>query len=354
VRNSSNAQQGLTVGVDLGDKYSHVCVLNAHGEIVEEGRIATTREALERRFAGMAPAAMAIEAGTHSNWVYDLLTSLGHDVVVANPRKLRAITANERKSDQMDARMLARLRRADSQLLSPVVPRAEHMRRDLGVMRARAALVQARTMLVNHVRGVAKSSGSRLRKCSAESLHKAELPADLVSVLAPLLQVLERLTEQVHVYDQHIAKLSKESYPQTSLLRQVQGVGPLTALCFTLTIGDAGRFKNARAAGAYAGLTPRRDQSGDRDPELRITKCGDEMLRTLLVQCAHRILGPFGPDCDLRRFGLKLAERGGKNAKRRAVVATARKLSVLLLALMRSGEVYEPLRNSPAARRASA
>jgi transposase len=179
VRNSSNAQQGLTVGVDLGDKYSHVCVLDAHGEIVEESRIATTREALERRFAGMAPAAMAIEAGTHSNWVYDLLTSLGHDVVVANPRKLRAITANERKSDQMDARMLARLRRADSQLLSPVVPRAEHMRRDLGVMRARAALVQARTMLVNHVRGVAKSSGSRLRKCSAESLHKAELPAEL-------------------------------------------------------------------------------------------------------------------------------------------------------------------------------
>lgn len=354
MRNSINAQQGLTIGVDLGDKYSQVCVLDARGEIVEEGRVATTREALERRFKGMAPAAMAIEAGTHSNWVFDLLTSLGHDVVVANPRKLRAITANERKSDQMDALMLARLRRADRQLLSPVAPRAEHMRRDLGVLRARAALVQARTMLVNHVRGVAKSSGSRLRKCSAESLHKTELPVELAGLLTPLLQVLERLTEQVHVYDQHIAKLSKESYPQTSLLRQVEGVGPITALCFTLTIGDARRFKNARAAGAYAGLTPRRDQSGDRDPELRITKCGDEMLRTLLVQCAHRILGPFGPECDLRRFGLKLAERGGKNAKRRAVVATARKLSVLLLALMRSGEVYEPLRNSPAARKESA
>lgn len=351
---SNSVVERLTIGVDLGDKFSQVCVLDARGEVVEEARIATTREALERRFGGMAPAAMAIEAGTHSNWVFDLLTALGHDVVVADPRKLRAISANERKSDRMDALMLARLRRADRALLSPVAPRAEHIRRDLGVLRARAALVEARTMLVNHVRGVAKSSGSRLRKCSTASLHKAELPAELYAVLTPLVQVLEQLTLQIRVYDQQITKLCQGAYPQTDLLRQVAGVGPITALCFTLTIGDARRFKNARAVGAYTGLTPRRDQSGDRDPELRITKCGDRMLRTLLVQCAHRILGPFGPDCDLRSFGLKLIERGGKNAKKRAIVATARKLSVLLLALMRSGEVYEPLRNSPAARKASA
>lgn len=124
------------------------------------------------------------------------------------------------------------------------------------------------------------------------------------------------------------------------------GVGPVTALTYVLTIDDPARFRKSRAVGSYLGLACRRSQSGDKDPELRITKAGDPALRFLLVQAAHYILGPFGPDTDLKRWGLALATRGRKNARKRAVVAVARKLGVLLHRLWVTGTVYEPLRNS--------
>ena len=135
-------------------------------------------------------------------------------------------------------------------------------------------------------------------------------------------------------------------YPETDLLRQVEGVGALTALAFVLTLENPERFAKSRSVGAYLGLEPAQDQSGDRDPQRHISKEGDEMLRKLLVGSAHYILGPFGSDSDLRRHGEKIASRGGKNAKKRAAVAVARKLSVLLQRLWVTGEVYEPLRNA--------
>jgi transposase len=267
-------------------------------------------------------------------------------VIVANARKVRAISANERKSDSLDARMLARLGRVDRTLLQPVAVRAEALRLDLTLVRARAALVESRTQLVNSVRGLAKASGHRLPSCSAASLHKQELPEEMRPALAPLMALLGQISKTITEYDKKIVELCDQRYPQTRLLTQVKGVGPLTALHFVLSVGDTKRFPKPRDVGAYFGLVPRRDQSGDRDPELRISKTGDRMMRTLLVQCAHHILGRFGQDSDLRRFGERLADRGGKSAKKRAVVATARKLAVLLLALLRSGEEYEPLRNS--------
>ena len=130
------------------------------------------------------------------------------------------------------------------------------------------------------------------------------------------------------------------------LLRQVPGVGALTALTYVLTLEDPARFADPRAVGSYLGLRPRQADSGDLSPQLHVTKAGDEMLRRLLVGAAHYILGPFGPDTDLRRWGLGLAARGGKRGKRLAVVAVARKLSVLLLRLWATGEAYEPLRNA--------
>ena len=165
--------------------------------------------------------------------------------------------------------------------------------------------------------------------------------------LGPILEQIGSLTERIRKYDRKLEAISKESYPETSLLRQVEGIGPLTALTFVLTIEDPYRFEKSRSVGAYLGLVPARDQSGDRDPrEKRISKEGEEMLRKLLVSCAHYILGPFGSDSDLRRHGQKIASRGGKNAKKRAVVAVARKLAVLLHSLWMSAEVYEPLRNT--------
>ena len=335
-----------TVGVDLGDKRSRVCVLDAEGKILNEGSVVTSKAGFEHRFKAMQASRVVLETGTHANWVHDLVKQFGHEVIVANARKVRAISANERKSDELDARMLAQLGRVDVRLLEPVSVRPVQARQDLTLLRARAALVTARTEIVNSVRGLAKALGHKLKKCSAASLHKHPVDPELQPALEPMLRLLEHLTTTIRGYDREIVRLSKTRYPQTKLLRPVKGVGALSALYFVLVIGDPSRFEDARDVGAYFGLVPRRDQSGSRDPQLRIDKTGDRMARTLMVQCSHHILGRFGQDSDLRRFGLKLAARGGKSAKKRAVVATARKLSVLLFALLRSGEVYKPLRNS--------
>jgi transposase len=346
MKERSVSESVLTIGVDLGDRTSRICVLDAQGEIVEEASIATSAVGFGRKFAVLPRSRVVIETGAHANWVHDLLKRVGHEVIVANARKVRAISANERKSDTRDARMLARLGRADIRLLEPVAVRPEQERQDLVVIRARAALVETRTALVNSMRGMAKSSGHRLPKCSTASLHKRAVDGTLASALRPLLKLLGQLTAAIDAYDKQIEALSRKRYPQTARLTQVKGVGTLSALAFVLVIGDPQRFKDGRNAGAYLGLVPRRDQSGDKDPQLRISKTGDRMMRTLLVQCAHHILGRFGADSDLRRFGERIAARGGKSAKKRAVVATARKLAVLLFALLRTGAAYEPLKNS--------
>jgi transposase len=340
----------VTAGVDLGDKYSYLCLLDTDGgEVIEEGRVRTTPEALRRRFASERPMRVAIEAGTHSPWVSRLLEECGHQVLVANSRKLRLIYANKRKTDEIDAENLARLARVDPKLLYPLRHRGEESQAHMAIIRSRQALVDCRTQLVNHVRGAVKSFGHRLPKCPARSFHKkaaAHIPEALWPALGPILEQIGSLTERIRDYERHLETISKEHYPETELLRQVEGIGALTALTFVLTLEDPYRFAKSRSVGAYLGLVPARDQSGDRDPQRHISKEGDEMLRKLLVGSAHYILGPFGSDSDLRRHGEKIASRGAKNAKKRAVVAVARKLSVLLHRLWITAEVYEPLYNA--------
>jgi len=202
--------------------------------------------------------------------------------------------------------------------------------------------------LVNHVRGAVKSFGHRLPKCPARSFHKRapeHIPEALLPALGPVLEQIGSLTQRIREYDRQLETVSEEHYPETQLLRQVEGIGPLTALTFVLTLEDPSRFEKSRSVSAYLGLVPSRDQSGDRDPQRRISKEGDEMLRKLLVGSAHYILDPFGKDSDLRRHGQKIASRGRKNAKKRAAVAVARKLAVLLHSLWISAEVCEPLGN---------
>jgi transposase len=203
--------------------------------------------------------------------------------------------------------------------------------------------------LVNHVRGAVKSFGARLPKCPARSFHKRakeHVPEALLPALGPVLEQIASLTERIRDYDWRLVAISKDHYPETELLRQVEGVGPLTALTFVLTLEDPHRFERSRSVGAYLGLVPATARSGESDPQKRISKEGDEMLRRLLVGSAHYVLGPFGSDSDLRRHGQKIASRGGKNAKKRAVVAVARKLSVLLHHLWLTGEVYDPLHDA--------
>ena len=330
---ASKERPKMTAGLDLGDKYSYLCLIDQESaEVVEEGRLRTAPEALRRRFASEQPLRIAIEAGTHSPWASRVLEECGHEVLVANARKLKLIYANKRKTDEVDAENLARPARLDPKLLYPLKHRDEDSQAHLAIIRSRAALVGTRTQLVNHVRGTVKSFGARLPKCPARSFHRRapqHIPEALRPALGSILEQIGSLTERIRDYERKLQAISEERYPETGLLRQVEGVGPLTALTFVLTLEDPNRFEKSRSVGAYLGLVPARKQSGDRDPQKRISKEGDEMLRKLLVSCAHYVLGPFGSDSDLRRHGEKIASRGGKNAKKRAVVATARKLAVL-------------------------
>ena len=347
----------LTIGLDLGDRSSSYCILDEAGKILLEQKLPTTPEAMKQTFAKMPRSRIAMETGTHSPWISRLLKALGHEVIVAHAQNVRLIVKSRRKDDRIDARTLARLARIDPELLSPVQHRSAQAQLHLTEIRARAGLVSARTALVNAARGLVKSHGERLRKCGTFQVSReitSDLSTELREALQPLLREVESLNERIQEYDRRIEKMAKEKYPETALLKQVKGVGDLIATTYVLTLEDAKRFRKSRDAGCFVGLQPGRRNSGESEPQMHISKEGDEYLRTLLVQGAHYILGPFGEDSDLRRWGQRLAARGGKNAKKRAVVAVARKLAVLLHRLWVSGEPYEPLRNSQKAISAAA
>lgn len=337
------------IGIDLGDRRSRYWFLDAGGETVVEGSLATTKVEFLAHFSQIARSRIALEVGTHSPWVNALLEELGHEVYVANPRKMESIYKNKRKNDRADAKILAHNVRSDIRLLHPIRHRGVEARQDLVMLRARDAMVSVRTKLVNSVRGLVKSVGGRLPGCSTHSFHKTDvekIPEGIRGALQPMLEEIESLTKRIDEYDKRVSALARKKYPETKLLQQVKGVGDLTALAFVLTLENPERFEKSRDVGPYLGLVPKQYDSGDSSPQLRITKTGDGMVRRLLVGSSQYIMGPFGEDCDLRRQGLKLAARGGKNAKKRAVVAISRKLGVLLHSLWRSGEVYEPLRQA--------
>jgi transposase len=349
-----NIIPAITIGLDLGDKELAICVIDQAGAIIDERTISNHKESLRRLSERYPNSRIAMEVGTHSPWTSRLLLDLGHEVIVANPRKLRAIFTSNRKSDQTDARMIARLARVDIELLHPIEHSTEQAQRDLLRVKLRDQLVRQRVDATSSVRSTLKSLGVRLPAsgtgCFASRCRTFLTAEDseLLAMIEPALRIIETLTASIRELDRGIEELCRNRYPATQQLRQISGVGPITSLAFVLTIGDPERFGDSRDVAAYLGLVPKRDQSGALDKQLGITKAGDVYLRRLLVGSAQYILGRFGPDCDLRRHGLALAGRGGRAAKRKAVVAIARKLSVILLALWKSGEAYHPLREAPA------
>jgi len=306
------SQQRLTVGLDLGDRNSWYSVVDETGQIQLEQRVRTSRQALQQVFGAMPRSRIALEIGTHSPWISRLLSELGHEVIVANARKVRLIGESRKKDDRLDAQSLARLARIDPELLYPVKHRSAQAQADLTVIRARAALVRTRTGLVNTARSLAKSYGERLRGCNVRNMNpeKAEsLSPELQAALQPLLMAIESVSERIQEYNQRIESLAQQSYPQVELLKQIKGVGTLIALTFLLTLEDPRRFHKSRDVGGYLGLQPARRKSGQSEPQLHISKEGDPYLRTLLVQGAQHILGPFGVDCDLRRWGQKSSSK---------------------------------------------
>jgi len=336
----------ITIGLDLGDRQHAACVLAGNGKIRTEELVVNTRECLEAFSTRFRGAVIAMETGTHSPWISRLFQARGHRVIVANARKVRAISQSTTKSDVEDARMLARLCRADEDLLCPVTHRSEACQRALLELKVRDTLVRQRVDLTNSARFLVKSLGLRipagLKANAFTRKARAVLDADTCARVAPLLQTIDALSAQIKALDHRLAKLAEETYPDTARLQQVPGVGPITALCYVLSLESPQRFPHARDVGAYLGLVPRRDQSGQSDKQLPITKAGNRQLRCLLVNCAHYIMGPFGPPSDLRETGLRLAARGGAAAKKRAVIAVARKLAVTLMVLWQTRAAYQP------------
>jgi len=339
----------LTSGLDLGDRTTHRCTLDSERRVTSRGRFTTTRESLQREFGGIARQRVVIEAGSQSLWVSHLLRELGHEVLVVDPRRVQKLVAGNRKTDRRDAESLARLALGVPELLGAAHHRSFEAQADLSMLRSRDILVRMRTKLVCHVRGILKAFGIKLASSSAASFHRRaieQIPANLQPALHPVLAALGDLERRIGELDDALQLAATARHPEVKVLRQVPGVGPVVAMAFALTVGDPQRFRRSRDVGAWVGLTPDKRSSGDSDPQLSIHRRGDGYLRRLLVVASHYILGPFGKDSDLRRYGLRLCERGGGNGKKRAVCAVARKLAVLLHRLWVSGAPYEPLRNS--------
>lgn len=337
------------VGLDVGDRFTYLCAVDERGEVVNEPRLKTRPEDLSAYFAGKPRCVVILEVGTHSPWISRLIERLGQEVIVANSRRVRVIAESDRKSDRIDARMLAELGRTRSKLLKTVKHRSEQTQADLTQLRSRELLVRMRTKLVNRLRGTLKTVGIEPPRCDASCFHRrvrTHIPVQLMDALKPLADLASFVETEIRALDRKLAQVARERYPVTEHLSQVDGVGPVTSLAFALTIEDPKRFKKSRAVGAYCGLTPKQRDSGNTRSQLGITKAGSRLLRACLVQCAQRILSKRGQDGDLRRFGLAIFRRGGGNAKKRAVVAVARKLAVLLHRLWVTGEVYDPLRQA--------
>jgi transposase len=335
-----------TIGLDLGDTKSTLCAMDPKGQVVSRGEMSTTRAALKERFGTMKRARIVLEACGQSTWIARLLESFGHEVYVANPRQLHLISRSVKKCDQNDALLLARFGRLELGLLQPTHLRNQPSLEARAVLKARRNLVCVRTRLINSVRAFAKGFGKKLRTCGSDNfvtIASAGIPPELIGLVQPQLDTLAFLQQQIERYDQEIEKLGREQFPQTQLLREIYGVGPQIALAFVAAIDDPERFARSRDVGPYLGLTPRRDQSGDSDPKLRITKHGDGDVRSLLASAAAHVMRKNAPDSNLKRFGLRIQGPSPTPRDRaRARIAVARKLAVLMHRLLRNGEVYEP------------
>ncbi|MEM7517778.1 MAG: IS110 family transposase [Planctomycetota bacterium] len=339
--------QTLFIGLDVGDRVTHLCALDGERTVVERKKLKTDRGELLEEFSGRSPAKIVLEVGSQSRWMSSLLRECGHEVLVADSRKVRQITKGGRKTDRRDAETLARLLLGMPELLGEVTHRSDEAQAHLALVRARDMLVRTRTGMIQHVRGTLKTIAVKVPSCGTGTFHRVArsyVSTALQPALEPVLDTLTEIEWKIRAFDKQIAELARTTYPAAARLMQIGSVGSLTSLAFVLTIDDPKRFRRSRAVGPLLGLVPRIEESGDQSPQLPISKTGDVYLRRLLIQCAHHMLGPFGKDCALRRFGLRLCERGGKAAKKRAVTAVARKLAILMHRIWVTEEDYEPMR----------
>ena len=335
----------LTIGLDVGDDRSYACVLDPEGVRREVFSFRTDLEGLTRRFDRQT-ARVVLEAGSHSRWISKRLAEMGHEVVVADPRKLGLVAKSHCKTDRRDAEILARLGSASGarRLLGKVEHRSEEAQCDLAVLVTRDHFVRQRTMNINRVRGVLKSFGIRVPRMSTRRFHTTAaqyVPAALLPALQPILEEILSLQIRIKRLDDEIKRIARR-YPQVQRLQAICGVGPIISLAFVLSLGEPTRFKRSRDAGPFFGLTPRIFQTGRTDLQLPIARTGNPFVRRHLIQAAQCVLREKSPDCDLKRYGKKIEARGGRYPKKRAVVAIARKLAVLMHQLLVDATPYDP------------
>lgn len=338
------------VGLDVSEKYIQYCELTTDGTLEDEGRFANTRERLRKRFT-REPVTIALEVGSHSRWIAEELVGLGHHVMVLDPRRLKMISDTVYKTDKRDAETLALLALECPRLLKTVEPRGDREQLSLTLVRTRQHLVEMRTKATNSVRGLLKPWGVRVGKKGGSPNFPAEVrkvaPEVLVDILNPQLRVIEELNRAVKELDHQVKTRLPEVAPDALHLLEIDGVGPTTLLYFVSLVGDPHRFPKSRNIGSYFGLCRRLDDSGDKKSERGITKAGDTYMRVLLANCASHIIGPFGKDCDLRRWGVRLAGNS-KAQRKRARTAVSRKLAVIMLSMWKTGQAYVPFRNPDA------
>lgn len=346
MNNVSQEQEKIYFGLDISQKTIEIFALKGE-KGVSFGKILNNQKSLNDFFDKVPfpskTIAVALETGTHSAWISRLLESRGYEVIVAHARDLAFIYKGDKKSDRIDAEKLARMTRADKKLLHPIKVIDKKRQEDLLAIKARDLLVKQRTGIVNAIRGFLRSMGIDDSTYSHEVINDiySELPKEIQENLRGLFSALTAIDNNIKEYDKRIRKIAKD-YPETKILQQIKGVGPLIALSFVLIIGDPHRF-SSRECSSYVGLVPKRDQSGEVDKQLGISKCGNNLLRRLLVQGAQYIMGPFGEECDLKEFGTRIAQRGGNIARKKSKVAVARKLAVTMLSLWRNPEMqYDP------------
>ena len=346
MNNVSQKQEKIYFGLDISQKNIEIFALKGE-KGVPFGKILNNQKSLNDFFDKVPfpskTITVALETGTHSAWISHCLEQRGYEVIVAHARDLAFIYKGDKKSDRIDAEKLARVARADKKLLHPVRLMSKTRQEALLAIKARDLLMKERTCIVNAIRGFVRSLGIDDAEYSIEIISKmySALPKEIRQNLRGLFSVLTAINNNISSYDKRLKKIAEE-YPETKILQQVKGVGPIIALSFALIISDPNRFSSKECA-SYLGLVPKRDQSGETDKQLGITKSGNKLLRRLLVQGAQYIMGPFGEDCDLRDFGNRIAQRGGRIAKKKATIAVARKLAITMLALWRNPDVkYDP------------
>ena len=342
----------LTIGIDLGARNSAYCVQTPDREIATEGTLEINRDELGTLLEQHPGARIVIEASGPSRWVRDFAQELGHEVLVANPREFRVIAESHKKTDRNDARVLARFGQVFPELLHPVQLRGVETQLVRNMLTSRDLCVAQRTKHINLVRALVRNLGHSLPSGSAAAFHrtmKPLIPEELRPLTDPHFHLLEVLSDSISGYDRKLENYAKKVFSEAGILRQVTGVGLITALAFVVTIEDPARFARSRDVGAYAGLVPKARSSGGKTPELSVSKRGDKIMRRLLVGAAAYIVRSSSPDCDLKRYGERLQGRGGQAARGKARIAVARKLAVLLHQLWITGEVYDPDRNLLAA-----